>query len=54
MLVGDSNAVQIVKNKTVAELILDYLKLEGVRFVFGIPGGGLKQLLEALRVQPRD
>ena len=35
----------------VASLILDYLKLEGVDHIFGIPGGGLKQLLEELRIR---
>lgn len=37
--------------QNVASLILDYLKLEGVNHIFGIPGGGLKQLLEELRVR---
>jgi len=40
-----------VRNKNVAQLILEYLKLEGVTHIFGIPGGGLKQLLEELRMQ---
>lgn len=32
-----------------ATLLLRYLELEGVRKVFGVPGGGLKTLLAALR-----
>ncbi|MFK7831274.1 MAG: thiamine pyrophosphate-binding protein [Congregibacter sp.] len=37
--------------KNVAQLILEYLKLENVDHIFGIPGGGLKQLLQELRIQ---
>lgn len=32
----------------VADLIVDYLKLEGVTHVFGVPGGGLAQMLQTL------
>lgn len=34
---------------TVAELLLDYLKLEGVNKLFGIPGGALIHVIEQLR-----
>ena len=34
-----------------ATLLLRYLELEGVRTLFGVPGGGLKQLLAALRTE---
>jgi len=30
---------------TVADTVLHYLKIEGVSHVFGIPGGGLQNLL---------
>lgn len=34
---------------TVADTLLHYLELEGVQHLFGIPGGGLQNLLVALR-----
>jgi acetolactate synthase I/II/III large subunit len=34
---------------TVGDLIIHYLKLEGVKYVFGIPGGGLMNLLVNLK-----
>jgi acetolactate synthase-1/2/3 large subunit len=40
--------------ENVAHLILKYLKLEGVDHIFGIPGGGLKSLLEELRVHHEE
>ncbi|MEE4110790.1 MAG: thiamine pyrophosphate-binding protein [Halieaceae bacterium] len=38
----------------VANLILDYLALEDVDHIFGIPGGGLKEMLNALRVRESE
>jgi acetolactate synthase-1/2/3 large subunit len=35
-------------NMTVADLLLDYLKLEGVNKIFGIPGGAVIYLADAL------
>lgn len=46
-----STFFKLVKKKNVAQIILEYLKLEEVTHVFGIPGGGLKQMLEELRNQ---
>jgi len=37
--------------KTVAELLLEYLKLEGVTKIFGMPGGACIYLMEALKEQ---
>jgi len=37
---------------TVAEVVLEYLKLEGVRAVFGIPGGPVTPLFDALYREP--
>ncbi len=45
-------AKQKLKNPTpptVGDLIIHYLKLEGVKYVFGIPGGGLMNLLISLK-----
>lgn len=42
-----------LEDKNVAQIILEYLKLEGVTHIFGIPGGGLKQLLQELRLQDK-
>lgn len=42
------------RQKNVASLILDYLKLEGVDHVFGIPGGGLKQMLQEMRARHEE
>jgi acetolactate synthase I/II/III large subunit len=36
---------------TVAEMLLEYLKLEGVTRIFGIPGGAAIYLMEALKEQ---
>ncbi|MBD2098595.1 thiamine pyrophosphate-binding protein [Trichocoleus sp. FACHB-591] len=38
-----------VQGETVGQLLLRYLKLEDVRYIFGIPGGGLAYLLEVLK-----
>ena len=38
-------------NLSIAELLLEYLKLEGVTKLFGIPGGALIFLMEALKKQ---
>jgi acetolactate synthase-1/2/3 large subunit len=40
--------------RNVANLILDYLALEEVDHVFGIPGGGLKEMLNALRIRESE
>jgi acetolactate synthase-1/2/3 large subunit len=34
--------------RNVADLFLDYLRREGVEHIFGVPGGGLIQMLQAL------
>lgn len=39
---------------TVAQALLHYLKLENVDHVFGIPGGGLANLLVAFKEQDKD
>src|SRR5690606_23714843 len=39
---------------TVAALLLDYLKLEGVEHVFGVPGGALGQMLTELKDRRDD
>lgn len=38
----------------VADLLLHYLKLEGVRYLFGIPGGGVANLLTMLKDHRRE
>jgi acetolactate synthase-1/2/3 large subunit len=38
-------------DRTICDLLLDYLKLEGVTHIFGVPGGGIMYLLEALRLR---
>lgn len=38
-----------VQGETVGQLLLRYLKLENVRYIFGIPGGGLAYLLDVLK-----
>ncbi|RZI86653.1 MAG: thiamine pyrophosphate-binding protein [Rubrivivax sp.] len=40
--------------KTVAQLLLDYLKAEGVSKVFGIPGGAVVWVMNELKKQSRD
>jgi acetolactate synthase-1/2/3 large subunit len=39
------------KIPNVAQLLLEYLKLEGVSHVFGVPGGGLIEMLEEFNLQ---
>lgn len=43
------NKITLPPNPTVGDLIIYYLKLEGVTHVFGIPGGGLMRLLVQLK-----
>jgi len=40
-----------VTGRTVSQLLLDYLKLEDVKHIFGIPGGGIMYLLNELRLR---
>jgi acetolactate synthase I/II/III large subunit len=40
--------------RTVCDLLLDYLKVEGVTHIFGIPGGGIMYMLEALRLREHE
>ncbi len=42
------------KIKNVAQVLIDYLKLEGVSHVFGVPGGGLIEMLDEFRKQHDD
>jgi acetolactate synthase-1/2/3 large subunit len=46
-----STAVDTLPTNTVAQLLLDYLKAEGVTKVFGIPGGALVWLMNELKNQ---
>lgn len=39
---------------TVSDILLDYLALEGVTHLFGIPGGGVANLLNALRLREAE
>ncbi|WP_158512970.1 thiamine pyrophosphate-binding protein [Flavisolibacter tropicus] len=41
-----------LQNITVAELVIKYLELEGVEYVFGIPGGYIHPFLKLLREHP--
>jgi acetolactate synthase-1/2/3 large subunit len=41
--------IQVPSSHGVANLLLDYLKLEGVDVIFGIPGGALISVLCALK-----
>ncbi len=50
--VGDRATSIISESVTVAELILEYLKREGVQAVFGIPGGPVTPLFDALYHEP--
>ncbi|MFT4155291.1 MAG: thiamine pyrophosphate-binding protein [Parafilimonas sp.] len=36
-------------NLTVDDLIVHFLKLEGVKYIFGVPGGGLINILNTLK-----
>ena len=40
-----------IQDATVSQLLLDYLKLEGVTRIFGVPGGALKNLLNTIANQ---
>lgn len=47
---SSTDAAMVVETRwTVARLIVEYLKLEGVTDVFGIPGGGLAHFLTELK-----
>ncbi len=46
MLQQSTTYYRTVTDRTVSQLLLDYLKLEDVRYLFGIPGGGIMYLLE--------
>ena len=46
--------VETVESLSVADVMLKYLALEGVRHVFGIPGGGLANILAALKDHRSD
>lgn len=43
------NEVQPPSLPTVGDMLIHYLKLEGIQFVFGIPGGGLMNFLVDLK-----
>ena len=45
MLATGTPYVTPYSNQTVGQVLLLYLRLEGVSKVFGIPGGGLANLL---------
>jgi len=40
-----------IPNMTVAELLLEYLKLEGVSKIFGVPGGAVIYIADQLKLQ---
>src|SRR5688500_14579601 len=42
-------AAAATADRWVVDLLLDYLELEGVEHIFGVPGGPLTPLFEALR-----
>lgn len=46
-----TNTVDTPTNPTVAQLLLSYLKAEGVTKIFGIPGGALVWLMNELKLQ---
>lgn len=41
-------------NLTVSQAILAYLKIEGVNTIFGIPGGGIADLINELRIHNKE
>jgi acetolactate synthase-1/2/3 large subunit len=45
---------QTVAGLTVAQLLLKYLKLEGIPMLFGIPGGAVKTVLSELALQQQN
>ncbi|MGL4966560.1 MAG: thiamine pyrophosphate-binding protein [Inquilinus sp.] len=51
MLQQSTTYYRTVTDRTVSQLLLDYLKLEDVRYLFGIPGGGIMYLLNDLRLR---
>jgi acetolactate synthase I/II/III large subunit len=46
--------VKSTGNPTVAQVLLEYLKLEKVTHIFGIPGGGIANLINELKNQRAD
>ena len=46
---SNSGLQKNIKNRTVAQLLLEYLKLEGVDKVFGIPGGAVIYITNELK-----
>ncbi len=44
--------IEAVKTCTVAEAIVDCLKQEGVRYIFGLPGSQILELLDAVHREP--
>ena len=42
-----------IKDKTIAEILVEYLEMEGVEYVFGVSGGTIVPFLEALRKSSR-
>lgn len=51
MLAASSTFATQRSNLTVAQLLLEYLKLEGVSTLFGIPGGALIYVINELKAQ---
>jgi acetolactate synthase I/II/III large subunit len=45
---------EVLEDVTVATLLLRYLQLEGVRYMFGIPGGGVAHVLTMLKDHPGE
>ena len=43
-----------LNNMTVAELLLEYLKLEGVDKIFGIPGGAVIFIADQLKLHREE
>jgi acetolactate synthase-1/2/3 large subunit len=50
-LLASDAFVTFKSNLTVAQLLLEYLKLEGATTMFGVPGGALIYLINELKVQ---
>ncbi len=42
-----------VRDKTIAEILMEYIEMEGVEYVFGVSGGTIVPFLEALRKNGR-
>ncbi len=49
-----SASTTTLPNQTVAQLLLEYLKLEGVDKIFGIPGGAVIFIIDQLRRQTQN